>query len=61
MRVGTNVAALNAANGFARTQDNLSVVNVEYQRLDAPDSGDVMNMNSAIIGANGVVREIVRG
>lgn len=55
------VRLVKADPDYDKSQDNLSVVNVEYQRLDAPDSGDVMNMNSAIIGANGVVREIVRG
>lgn len=48
----------------ANTQDsdeNLSVIEVEYRRLDAPDSTVVANANMAVIGANGVIREIVRG
>lgn len=39
----------------------LTSVAVEYRRLDAPDSASVANANRALIGANGVVREIVRG
>ena len=40
---------------------NFAVIDVEYRRLDAADSAVVANANAAIIGANGVVREIVRG
>jgi phage baseplate assembly protein W len=43
------------------SEGNLASVDVEYRRLDAADSGTVANSNSAIIGANGIVREIVRG
>lgn len=43
------------------SEGNLAVVNVEYARRDAADSGTVANANTAIIGANGVVRDIVRG
>lgn len=43
------------------TPGNLAQVDVEYRRLDAPDSGSVANTNTAIIGASGAVREIVRG
>lgn len=34
---------------------------MEYRRLDAPDSSSVANANVAVIGANGTVREVVRG
>lgn len=40
---------------------NYAFIDVEYRRLDAADSAAVANSNTAIIGANGVVREIVRG
>lgn len=43
------------------SEGNFARVDVEYRRLDAADSGTVANSNTAIIGANGVVREIVRG
>lgn len=43
------------------SEGNFSVVDVQYRRLDAADSGTVANSNTAIIGANGTVREIVRG
>jgi phage baseplate assembly protein W len=43
------------------SQENYAFVDVDYQRLDAADSGSVVNSNAAIIGANGAVREIVRG
>jgi phage baseplate assembly protein W len=44
-----------------KSGDNFAQVRVQYRRLDAADSGSVANSNTAIIGANGVVREIVRG
>jgi phage baseplate assembly protein W len=44
-----------------RQGDGVAAVNVQYRRLDAADSGTVVNSNSAIIGANGSVREYVRG
>lgn len=40
---------------------NLAALDVHYSRKDAADSGTTANTNSAIIGANGEVREIVRG
>lgn len=40
---------------------NVSVLDVTYRRLDAADAGDVANANVAIIGAAGVVREVVKG
>jgi phage baseplate assembly protein W len=44
------------------SEGNFAVVDVEYRRLDAPDATVTAAMaNQAIIGANGVVREIVRG
>lgn len=39
----------------------LRPVALEFRRLDAPDSSTVANANMAVIGTNGVVREIVRG
>lgn len=42
--------------------DGVAVVNVDYSRRDASDTDvAVANANVAIIGANGVVREVVRG
>lgn len=43
------------------SEGNFAAIDVEYRRLDAPDSAAVANANVAILGANGVVREIVRG
>lgn len=43
------------------TEENLAKVDVLYARRDAADSGTVANANEAIIGASGVVREVVRG
>lgn len=43
------------------SEDNWAVVDIEYRRRDAADSGTVANANTAIIGANGQVREVVRG
>lgn len=43
------------------SQGNYAVIDVEYRRLDSADSASVANANTAIIGANGVVREVVRG
>lgn len=40
---------------------NIAQVSVEYRRLDAPDSAAAANANTAIIGASGVVREVIRG
>ena len=39
----------------------LVMLNVNYYRKDAADSGTAANANLAVIGANGVVREVVRG
>lgn len=43
------------------SEDNWAVIEVDYRRRDAADSGTVANSNVAIIGANGRVREVVRG
>ena len=43
------------------SEDNWAVIDVDYRRKDAADSGTVANANVAVIGANGVVREVVRG
>jgi phage baseplate assembly protein W len=43
------------------TGENLASVDIRYARRDAADSGTAANANTAIIGANGVVREVVRG
>lgn len=40
---------------------NLASLDVDYRRLDAADASTVANANTAVIGSNGVVREIVRG
>lgn len=55
------VSLVRAEPNYDGSEENLVKVDVEYRRLDAPDSGAVVNTNVAIIGANGVVREIVRG
>lgn len=55
------VDLVKADPNYGASQENLAMIDVEYRRLDAPDSGDLVNANTAIIGANGVVREIVRG
>lgn len=41
--------------------DGAARVSMEYRRLDAPDSATLANANVAVVGANGVVREVVRG
>lgn len=41
--------------------DGTRRMTMEYRRLDAPDSSSVANANVAVIGANGTVREVVRG
>lgn len=43
------------------SEENWAVIDVDYRRRDAADSGTVANANEAIIGANGTVREVVRG
>lgn len=43
------------------SEDNWAYVDIDYRRRDAADSGTVANSNTAIIGANGQVREVVRG
>lgn len=42
-------------------EGEVSVVDVEYQRRDAPDSNQSSNTNTAIIGADGTVKDIIRG
>lgn len=41
--------------------DTISQVDVQYRRKDAPDSLQAANSNTAIIGADGTVKDIVRG
>ena len=55
------VDLIRAVPDISASDDDFSKVEVEYRRLDAADSGTVANSNTAIIGANGKVREIVRG
>lgn len=55
------VDLIRAAPDQERSVENRAVVEVEYRRLDAADSETVANANTAVIGANGVVREVVRG
>ena len=55
------VDLIKANPNFDDSEENYSFIDVEYRRLDAPDSAAVANANLAVIGANGVVREIVRG
>ena len=55
------VDLVSADPDYDKSQENLALINVEYRRLDAPDSAAVVSANTAIIGANGTVREIVRG
>lgn len=43
------------------SEDGIARVSMEYRRLDAPDSATLANANVAVVGANGVVREVVRG
>lgn len=45
---------MESGQGFAK-------VSLEYRRLDAPDSATLANANVAVVGVNGVVREVVRG
>ena len=42
-------------------KDNVSVVSIGYARKDSADSNTAANSNTAIIGANGSIREIIRG
>lgn len=55
------VDLVSAAPEVISDDGGVTSVAVEYRRLDAPDSASVANANRAVIGANGVVREIVRG
>lgn len=55
------VELITARSGKGSSEDNITKVDIEYRRLDAPDSGSMAHSNAAVIGANGVVREIVRG
>lgn len=55
------VGLIKAQPNFDRSGENVASIEVEYQRLDAADTPAVANANTAIIGANGTVREIVRG
>lgn len=41
--------------------EGAKALNVEFRRLDAPDSSAVANANRAVIGVGGVVRDLVRG
>ncbi len=41
--------------------DSVAVVNLGYARKDAADSNTAANSNTVIIGANGTVREVIRG
>jgi phage baseplate assembly protein W len=50
-----------SADPNQRSDGNFALIDVEYRRLDSADSAVVANANMAIIGASGVVREIVRG
>jgi phage baseplate assembly protein W len=43
------------------SEDGMARVSMEYRRLDAPDSATLANANVAVVGANGEVREVVRG
>lgn len=43
------------------SEQGFAGVSLEYRRLDAPDSATLANANVAVVGANGVVREVVRG
>ena len=55
------VELVEASADEADSEGNIAVVKVDYRRLDAADSGTVANANQAVISANGVVREVVRG
>lgn len=55
------VSLVKAEPNHDQSRDNIASVDIQYRRLDAPDSGALANANTAIIGANGIVREIVRG
>lgn len=55
------VGLVRAAADADRSQDDMAIIDVEFRRLDAADSGTAVNANMAVIGANGAVREIVRG
>lgn len=39
----------------------ISQIDVLYRRLDAPDSLQSANSNTAIIGSDGTVKEVIRG
>jgi phage baseplate assembly protein W len=41
--------------------DNVSVLDIQYARKDAADSGTAANSNTVVISANGTVRETIRG
>lgn len=55
------VELLKAEANVKDSEDNWAFVDIDYRRRDAADSGTVANSNIAIIGANGTVREVVRG
>lgn len=55
------VGLIRAEPNFGESGENVASIEVEYQRLDAADTPAIANANTAIIGANGSVREIVRG
>lgn len=43
------------------SEDEVTRIDVSYSRKDAADSGIAANTNTAIISANGEIREVVRG
>lgn len=55
------VQLIRAEPNYDDSRHNLAAIDVEYKRLDAADTKGEANANMAIIGANGRVRDIVRG
>jgi phage baseplate assembly protein W len=55
------VELIRAAADPESSDEGFAKVSLEYRRLDAPDSATLANANMAVVGANGVVREVVRG
>ncbi len=56
---GVRLTALKSGEGIKG--DGLSITEVEYSRLDAPDSGSASFRNIATIRTGGHVNEVIRG
>lgn len=55
------VELLNVTPVVDPLSDEISRVDILYERKDSPDSGQTANTNTAIIGADGTVKEVIRG